>query len=153
MWLFPFAKKKPFFSDAENAQIVAAIREAEQQTCGEIRVFVESRCRFVDPVDRAIEIFTGLKMEQTLHRNGVIVYIAIKDRQLAVFGDSGIHAKTGEEYWKMEVARMISLFNQHDYVAGICNCVREIGQALHEYFPYDSTEDKNELPDEIVFGK
>lgn len=152
MWI-PFRKKKEFFTQPEKDQIVAAIREAEQQTCGEVRVFVESRCRFVDPVDRAVEIFTGLFMEKTEHRNGVLVYIAVKDKQLAIYGDAGINQKTGGAYWKMEVAKMISHFNNEDYAEGICNCVREIGQALHEHFPFDRTEDKNELPDEIVFGK
>ena len=152
MWI-PFRKKKEFFTESQKEQVVKAIREAEHQTSGEVRVFVESRCRFVDPVDRAYEIFKGLKMEETHHRNGVIVYVALKDRQLAVYGDIGIHEKTGEIYWKMEVAKMLSHFNNEDYITGISTCVREIGQALHEHFPYDRTEDKNELPDEIVFGK
>ena len=153
MGFFPFFKKRSFFSDQENKTIVEAIRTAERSTSGEIRVFVESRCRFVDPLDRALEIFARLKMQNTAQRNSVLVYVAIKDRQLAVYGDTGIHQKTGSEYWKAAVNNMISHFNREDYADGIANCVTMIGKALQEHFPYDKDLDKNELPDEIIFGK
>jgi uncharacterized membrane protein len=150
--MFSFFKKKEFFSKEENDKIIAAIRHAEECTSGEVRVFVESRCKFIDPLDRAVEIFSELKMDNTKDRNAVLVYIAIKDRQLAIYGDSGIHAKTGSEYWKQEVDKMISRFNQECYADGISDCVRDIGLALQTYFPYDKQTDKNELPDEIIFG-
>ena len=151
--MFSFFKKKPFFSKEENDRIVTAIREAEKRTSGEVRVFVESRCRFIDPLDRAVEIFDTLEMEKTHLHCAVLVYVAIKDRQLAVYGDSGINAKTGHQYWEDEVSKMVSLFNKENYVEGIINCVNDIGQALQHFFPYDKLEDKNELPDEIIFGK
>lgn len=151
--MFSLFKKKDFFSKEENDKIIAAIRQAEKCTSGEVRVFVESRCRFMDPLDRALEIFSDLKMEQTKDRNAVLLYVAIKDRQLAIYGDSGINAKTGEQYWKDEVNKMLAEFHQHHYADGIVHCVEDIGQALQKYFPYDHVEDKNELPDEIIFGK
>jgi len=151
--MFSLFKKKPFFSQEENDKIVAAIREAEKCTSGEVRVFVEGRCKFIDPIDRALEIFAELQMQNTKDRNAVLVYVAIKDRQLAIYGDSGINEKTGHQYWEDEVAKMISLFNKENYADGIGNCVNDIGQALQHYFPYDKQEDKNELPDEIIFGK
>lgn len=151
--MFPFRKKKEFFSSEENKIIVEAIRNAELCTSGEVRVFVESKCRFVDPLDRALEIFAELKMQSTEHRNAVLVYVAIKDRQLAVYGDTGIHEKTGDEYWKAAVSNMISHFNRENYADGIANCVTMIGEALQQHFPYDKEVDKNELPDEIIFGK
>ena len=151
MW--PFSKKKDFFSKEDNEMIVQAIRDAERQTSGEVRVFVESKCRFVDPLDRALEIFAELKMENTEQRNAVIVYVAIKDRQLAVYGDIGIHQKTGNDYWKAAVNNMVSHFNKENYADGLANCVTMIGKALQEHFPYYKDLDKNELPDEIIFGK
>jgi uncharacterized membrane protein len=150
--MFSLFKKKEFFSKEENEKIVAAIRNAEKCTSGEVRVFVERRCKFIDPLDRALEIFSELKMENTHDRNAVLVYIAVKDKQLAVYADSGIHAKTGEEYWQLEVNKMISHFNKENYADGIAGCVTDIGQALKTYFPYDEETDKNELPDEIIFG-
>lgn len=151
MW--PFSKKKEFFSKEHNEMIVQSIRDAEKQTSGEVRVFVESKCRFMDPLERAVEIFAEFKMQNTAQRNAVLVYVAIKDRQLAVYGDIGIHQKTGDDYWKAAVNNMLSHFNKENYADGIANCVTMIGKALQEHFPYDNELDKNELPDEIIFGK
>jgi uncharacterized membrane protein len=150
--VFPFSKKKQFFTDEEKKLIVNAVQHAEKRTSGEVRVFVESRCKYMDAIDRAAEIFFGLKMEKTDHRNAVLVYVAMKDRQLAVFGDEGIHEKLGQEYWNNEVKRLITNFNKEDYALGISKCVTAIGEALHANFPYDNKTDKNELPDDIVFG-
>ncbi len=146
-------KKKEFFSKEEKEKIVSSIRHAEECTSGEVRVFVERRCRFIDPLDRAMEIFDMLEMEKTHHRNAVLVYSAIKDRQLAIYGDKGINEKTGHQYWEDEVNKMVSEFNKENYAEGISCCVNDIGQALQHHFPYIKEEDKNELPDEIIFGK
>ena len=153
MSLLSFFKRKDLFTPQENEQIVSAVQEAEKQTSGEVRVFVERRCKFVDPLDRAAEIFYSLKMEQTAERNGVLVYVAIKDKQLAIFGDAGIHEKVGNEFWQQEVRKMLEEFNRENYALGIQKVVRDIGQALKNNFPYRGDQDKNELPDEIVFGR
>lgn len=145
-------KTESFFSDAENEQIVEAIRKAEQRTSGELRLFVERRCRFVDPVMRAKELFLVLKMTETAERNGVLIYVAMKDRQLAVYGDDGIHQKVGIEFWNREVARMLREFNRENYTTGIVQVIHDIGEALTTHFPYDGLTDKNELPNDIVFG-
>lgn len=150
--MFPFLKKKPFFTTEEKKLIVDAVQYAEKRTSGEIRVFVESRCKYMDAIDRAGEIFFGLKMEKTDDRNAVLLYVAMKDRQLAVFADEGIHKKLGQEYWNNEIKLLISNFNREDYASGIRQCVTDIGEALHATFPFDNDTDKNELPDDIVFG-
>lgn len=150
----PFIKKKPFFSPKENEQIVSAIREAEIQTSGEIRIFVEGRCKYVDPLDRAAQIFDNLEMEKTELRNGVLFYIAIKDKQLAIFADKGIHEATnGDKYWKDAVKEILSVFSKDSIVKGIITSIQKIGEALKDHFPFDKEVDKNELPDEIIFGK
>ncbi len=151
--MFSIFKKKRFFTDAETQQIIAAIRQAERRTSGEVRVFVESRCRYVDALDRAAEIFFKLEMSKTDDRNAVLLYVAMKDRQLAVFGDEGIHKKVGADYWNKEVGLLIANFNRQNYAEGISKCVMDIGEALHYFFPFDNDTDKNELPDDIVFGK
>ena len=151
MWRF--SRKKPFFSKEENETIVHSIQDAERQTSGEIRVFVESRCKYVEPLDRAAEIFAKLQMEKTELRNGVLFYIAIKDRQLAIFADKGIHEATGNKHWKNVVKEILSVFSKESVVAGITASIFKIGEALKNNFPYDKDIDRNELPDEIVFGK
>lgn len=153
MKLFPWQKQKEFFTEEEKKLIAEAIRNAERLTSGEIRVFVESRCSFVDPLDRAVEIFTELKMDKTAERNAVLVYVANKDHQLAIYGDEGIHQKVGDEFWRREVQQMIDAFNSANYADGIRHCVDEIGEALCTHFPYNNTTDKNELPDDLVFGR
>ena len=149
----PFFSRKDFFSEEEKKQIVAAIRDAEQQTSGEIRIYVEKHCRFVDPLDRAAEVFAILKMGGTANRNAVLLYLAVKDRQLAVFGDHGIHEKVGEEFWKKEVAQMLSQFQKDHYAEAVSKVVHDIGAALKYHFPFDRQTDINELPDDIVFGR
>jgi len=149
----PLFSRKPLFNEAQQQQIVAAIQSAEQRTSGEIRVYVESRCRYVDPLHRAAEVFTGLHMEKTAARNGVLVYVALKDRQLAFFGDKGIHEKVGSEFWNERVKNILGHFNKADYAGGLARMITEIGEALQRHFPYDKGADKNELPDDIVFGR
>jgi len=151
--MFSLFKRKPrFFSSEEQERIVNAIREAEKRTSGEVRVYVESRCGYMDALDRAVELFSEMGMQATAERNGVLVYVAIKDHQLAVFGDEGIHQKVGSEYWNKEVQVMIGAFNRENIAAGIAEVVSDIGKALQEFFPY-TKDDKNELPDDIQFGR
>lgn len=153
MKLFPWRKKKSLLNEEDSRLVVKAIRQAEKSTSGEVRVFVESRCAWMDAMDRAAEIFFSLKMDKTEQRNGTLVYIALKDRQLAVFGDEGIHRKVGSEYWNKIVADMLKDFKSEHYGKGIAECVIQIGNALQRHFPFDKETDKNELPDEIVFGR
>lgn len=144
---------KPLLSETDQQLVVEAIRASEKQTSGEIRVYVESRCKFVDPLDRAAAIFYSLKMDATEQRNAVLVYVAVKDRQLAVFADEGIYQKAGTPFWQAAVSDMLAHFNRNNYGQGIAGVVTEIGATLHAHFPYDANTDKNELPDDIVFGK
>ena len=149
----PFFSKKDFFTADEKSQVVEAIRLAEKRTSGEVRVYVESRCRFVDPLDRAAEVFSILKMGKTASHNAVLIYLAVKDRQLAVFGDSGIHEKVGDEFWKKEVMHMLTHFQNSQYADATAKVIHDIGAALKYHFPYDRQSDINELPDDIVFGR
>ena len=151
--MFSLFKKREFFSAADKAQIVEAIRMAEKETSGEIRIYVESKNAYVDAIDRAAEVFFKLKMQQTDHRNAVLLYIAMDHHELALFADEGIYQKAGAEYWNAAVKNMIAQFTKDNISNGIEQCVAQIGQTLKEKFPYIPTEDKNELPDEIVFGK
>jgi len=151
--MFSFFKKKNFFTAEEQQLIIEAIQNAERMTSGEVRVFVESKCSYMDAIDRAAELFFQLEMQKTDDRNAVLLYFAMKDRQLAVFGDEGIHEKVGNEYWNNAVQKMISNFNRENYATGIAEVVKDIGAALTKNFPFNNDTDKNELPDDIVFGK
>lgn len=146
-------KNRSLLNEREQQIVIAAIKEAEQRTSGEVRVFVESHCSYVDAMDRASEVFFKLKMDRTEARNAVLVYIAINDHQMALFGDEGIFKKTNiDRYWIKEVEQMRHYFKKEEIAEGIAAAVRDIGVALHRHFPYDKDVDKNELPDDIVFG-
>ena len=141
------------FSEKEKEQIVTAIQNAEHQTSGEIRVYIESDCPKTETLDRAIELFGELEMHKTQERNGVLVYVAIKAKKLAIYGDSGIYERVGKDFWNQQIAKMVQFFNKKDYAQGIATIVEEVGEALKKNFPYDKQSDINELPDDIVFGK
>ncbi|MFT4092724.1 MAG: TPM domain-containing protein [Niabella sp.] len=151
---FSLFKKEPLqlLSEQEKEQVVNAIRLAESRTSGEIRVYMESHCKYVSAIDRAAEIFFNLQMDKTSDRNAVLLYIAVKDHQMAIFGDEGIYSKTGKSYWENLVNRILQHFNKDDFAAGISEYIHEIGEGLHAFFPYNSVTDHNELPDDIVFG-
>ncbi len=151
--MFPWQKKEDFFSEEEQHRIVDAIRAAEQRTSGEVRLFIESHCRYVDAIDRAKEIFFKLAMDKTAERNATLIYVAVKDKQAAVFGDEGIHHRVGQKYWEETVNKMLVCFQRADLSDGLIQGITRIGEALYEQFPYNRETDKNELPDEIVFGK
>jgi len=145
-------KKKTFFSKEDEERMVQAIRFAEMQTSGEIRLFVESHCSFLNPIDRAKEIFADLNMTATKDRNAVLLYFAMKDRQMAILGDEGIHQKLGQDFWNNKVAAILEDFKKQNFTEGICKMIADVGDALKSNFPY-TAEDKNELDDNIVFGK
>lgn len=152
--MLPSFKKKgdKFFTPVEQKEIVAAIRSAEQQTSGEVRIYVESRNPLVSPLERAGDIFFNLQMEKTEQRNAVLLYFAMKHHEMAVFADEGIYNRLGPDFWDNTVRDMVADFSHNRACAGIVNSIRHIGEQLRKEFPYNAKTDRNELPDEIVFG-
>lgn len=149
-----FDKKKLPLTDEEQDKVVARIQEAEKNTTGELRVFMESKCGYVDAMDRAREIFDNLEMAKTERRNAVLIYLAYADHQFAILGDKEIYEQAGgPSFWKQAAQKFQDLLRQGKMAEGLCVCVDELGSALAKHFPYDPAITKNELPDEIVFGK
>ena len=146
-------KKKSLLSAEDNKRVVEAIRSTEQLTSGEIRVYMESRNPLMSTIERAQLVFLKMDMQQTRQRNGVLIYVAVKDREVAVIGDQGIHEQVGEVFWQHQVQQMLGFFKENHIAEGVEKCIAEIGNVLINKFPYDAATDKNELPDDIVFGK
>lgn len=140
-----------FFSKEEQALLIKAIEEAEQNTSGEIRLHVENFC-FGNPVDAAIKTFHRLKMQNTKERNGVLFYIAVISHKMAIVGDEGIHQKLGESFWKNLSDKLISSFKQKGHAAVLAMCIWECGNELKKIFPIKE-DNKNELSNSISFGK
>lgn len=140
------------FSKSEEQRIVAAIREAESRTSGEIRLFVEPFCMSDDPVQKAAQLFELLGMTQTQARNGVLLYLAYESKHFAVWGDTGIHERVGFDFWDEEKKLLRKRFQEGEIVSGLCEAILQIGEQLSWHFPADQNSNRNELPDEIIYG-
>jgi uncharacterized membrane protein len=140
-----------FLSKEEEQQVVQAIKSAEFQTGGEIRVHIESVCK-VRVLDRAASLFKSLKMHETELRNGVLIYLSTSDRKFAIIGDAGINAVVHAGFWDDVKEMMISNFSKGNMVQGFVLGIAKVGEKLKEFFPYQE-DDVNELPDEISYGK
>lgn len=143
---------RKFFSRGEGERIVAAIREAEANTAGEIRVHLENRCLQVGAPTRAADLFHSLKMDKTEQRNGILIYLAVKDHEFGLYADEGINKVVPEGYWEEVAAGMEASFKKEEFVEGLTQGILAIGQQLKTYFP-GSPNDENELPDEISYGE
>ena len=138
-----------FFSGKEKKQILAAVREAEKNTSGEIRVHLEYRSR--GPVfGHAQKVFRRIGMTKTDQRNGVLIFLATKDKKFAILGDVGINEKVPEGFWNDVVQIMQEHFKQNNFAEGISEAVLRVGEKLKAYFPHQAN-DKNELPDTISY--
>ncbi len=147
-------KHRHFLTIQERDDVLQAVQQQEARTTGEIRIFIESKCKFVNTLNRAEEVFGNLAMHKTQERDAVLIYIAYKDREFAVYGDNGCIIQFPKLFWKQEAKRLGYHFFQHDYSKGLISCIEAIGNQLYEHFPLkENTIKKNELPDEIVFGK
>lgn len=142
---------KNFFTKEQQEEIRQAIMNAELDTSGEIRVHIENTCTG-DALDRALAIFAKLEMEKTESRNGVLLYLAVKNRKFAIIGDSGIHAAVTEVFWDSIRNKMMERFRENHFTEGLIEAITETGKQLKTYFPYKTT-DKNELSDEISFNE
>lgn len=140
---------KNFFSREEQDLVVNAIKTAELNTSGEIRVHVENYC-FGNSLSKAEKIFTRLGMQNTKDRNGILIYIAAVSRKIAIVGDKGIHEKLGEAYWDKLVNGIVENFRNNKKAEGLAKGIIDCGEQLKNYFPYTS-DDKNELNDSISF--
>jgi uncharacterized membrane protein len=152
--MFSFLKPKALIDKAAQEQIVNAVKIAESHTSGEIRVYMERHCNYLDPVERAREVFGQLNMEQTVAHNAILIYIALEDRQFALYGGSVIFEKAGgSQFWEKAAGMLKGHLQKNEVAGGVANCIIELGHALAEQFPANPEENENELPDEIVFGK
>ena len=137
-------------SEEHQNLILQAIQDAELQTSGEIRVHVESHCAG-HPIDRAKELFFQLGMQKTDLQNGVLVYLAIKDRKFSIIGDKGIDAKVPAEFWDTIRDEMRAYLAKNEFGEGLAHGVKRTGEVLAAFFPYEKG-DINELSNEISFG-
>jgi uncharacterized membrane protein len=146
------------FTGADLDAVAAAVREAERATSAEIRVHAERRVahglrrRTTDPMERAREVFAALGMHRTAHRSGVLIYLAVEDRKLAIVGDEGIHTHVGDDYWRGVRDRMVERLRAGVMRDALVGAVTEVGAALARFFPR-RPDDVDELPDDVSLGR
>ena len=144
-------KPSQFFTEEQKKNITDAVKEAELNTSGEIRVHIESDCK-ADVLDRAAYIFEKLAIHKTELRNGVLFYLSINDRKFAILGDAGINAVTPDNFWEEIKETVLNHFKKNEFDLGLSTGIKMAGEALKKHFPYQK-DDVNELSDEISFGK
>lgn len=140
-----------FLTPNEEAEIVEAIRKAEQKTSGEIRVHIEAHTD-QDPYKRAMEVFHLLKMDNTKEANGVLIYIAVDDKTFVIYGDKGINDVVPFDFWNTTKNQMVLHFKTGQFKDGIIAGIMQAGKELQVHFPW-SHQDKNELPNNVSKGK
>lgn len=154
------SKVEDFLTPAEEQEIVQAIGIAEKNTSGEIRVHIENgpslegeqaKQTSIAAIDRAMEVFRNLNMEKTQERNGVIIYVAVKSHQFAIYGDQAINDKVSTDFWDCTKDIMAKHFRNGDFKQGLIEGILNAGEQLKKHFPYQD-DDTNELSNEISKG-
>ncbi len=142
---------RQFLEQLDNERVLKAIHDAEAKTSGQIRVFV-SHHLIKDPMDIARRQFRRLGMTKTKERNAILIFLAPKSKNFAIFGDIAIHAKCGEEFWPAVRDEMIPHLKSGQYTDAIVHAIAKAGEKLAEHFP-PGDKPENQLPDTIAHDK
>ena len=152
------SKVEDFLTPEEETAIVEAIRIAEKNTSGEIRVHLEPTSisaeepnEPIDAFDRAAEVFDLLNMDNTKESNGVLIYVAVQDRTLVIMGDKSINDVVGQNFWEGTKDVIINHFKNGNMKQGLVEGILKAGEQLKKHFTHKK-DDKNELPDDISVG-
>lgn len=140
-----------FLTTIEEQEVVTAIRDAEKNTSGEIRVHIENTSNGnVD--ERALEVFSMLKMHNTRLQNGVLIYVSIDEKAFAIYGDKGINTIVTSTFWDDTIQVMKSHFKNKNFKQGLVDGILKAGQELQVHFPWDAANDEDELSNTISKG-
>lgn len=144
------SKVEDFLTQQEEQAIVEAIKEAEKNTSGEIRVHIESTTD-LDHYERALAVFDELKMHETEQKNGVLIYLAVADKSFVILGDEGINSIVETGFWDKTKDVMVAQFKKGDFKQGLIDGILSAGNELKKHFPW-TADDTNELSNEISKG-
>jgi uncharacterized membrane protein len=146
---------KRAFPPATLTAIDKAVKASEAMHRGEIRFAVEGALH-IEPLlrgqtarERAIDVFSRLRIWDTEHNNGILIYLLLADRDVEIIADRGVDAKVGPEEWEKICRKMEAAFRQADYEGGVVGGIQEVTRHLVAHFP-PIGGDRNELPDEPV---
>ncbi|WP_282040749.1 TPM domain-containing protein [Winogradskyella flava] len=139
-----------FLTTQEEQEIIEAIRIAERETSGEIRVHIEQNCD-MDVYEHALDVFHILKMDNTREQNGVLIYVAVDNKSFVIFGDHGINNCVGVDFWNSTRDKIAIQFKIGNFKQGLIDGIKEAGEVLSNYFPWNHG-DRNELDNTISKG-
>jgi uncharacterized membrane protein len=143
-------KAQEFLNQLQHDDIVAAIRQAEGKTSGEIRVLISHK-KVTNPIAATEAEFLRLGMTKTKEKNGVLIFVAPRSRNFAIIGDKGVHNRCGDAFWREVADEMTARFRKSKFTEAILHGIRKAGDLLAQHFPR-GPDDRNELPDEIARG-
>lgn len=144
------------FTDGSLDAIKQAIQQAEAGHEGEIRFAVEASLNTLPLLrdqsarERGLEVFSQLRVWDTEHNNGVLIYLLLADRDVEIIADRGVHRRVGDEKWETICREMEAAFRAGEFEAGIMAGIHAVGNLLREYFPVSSENRANELSDSPV---
>ena len=145
------------FAAGDLEAIGAAVAVAERETSAEIRVHLDRQlARHTDvpsgdALARARQVFVRLRMHETDEHNGVLIYLAVEDRKLAIVGDDAVHACVGEQYWASVRDAMVERLRRGEAREAILHAVGDVGAILRKFFPPRPGR-HNQLSDEVSLG-
>ncbi len=139
-----------FLAQSEEQEVIEAIRLAELNTSGEIRVHIE-KTSYGDATNRALDVFYILKMDNTKLQNAVLIYVAVDEKTFVIYGDKGINEVVAKNFWDSTKNVMQSHFKAGNFKQGLVDGILKSGEQLKTFFPYLDS-DTNELPNEISKG-
>ncbi|MBZ9730807.1 TPM domain-containing protein [Salegentibacter sp. JZCK2] len=145
------SKVEDFLSKKDEEEIIEAIRTAESHTSGEVRVHLERTTGDLDIFDRAMEVFHMLKMDNTKHDNGVLIYVAVDDHNFVIYGDKGINDVVPDNFWESTKDAIVEKFKKGEFKQGLVDGILIAGQQLKKHFPW-SEDTRDELSNEISKG-
>ena len=140
---------RKILNNEEDRRVVEAIQQAERNTSGQIKVHIENFCH-INVERRSLMVFKHLKMNKTKQRNGVLIYLAVKDHKFAILGDEGINKVVGNDFWNDVKDLMMSHFKEGRFADGLEQGIQRCGEKLKAYFPHQN-DNTNEIPDEISY--
>lgn len=140
-----------YLSNTEMASLVEAIKQAENQSTGEIRVHIDSTS-VNNNAKVAFDVFKKLGMDQTKERNAVLFHVNFEKKYLTIIGDKGIHEKVHQKFWNDLHDKITLAFSEGNYYCGLHNAILETGMELKNFFPIKDGENPNELSNEITFS-
>ena len=141
-------KAQEFLKQLQHDDIVAAIRQAERKTSGEIRVLISHK-KPTEPIAAAEAEFVRLGMTKTKEKHGVLIFVAPRSRNFAIIGDQGVHSRCGDAFWREVTDEMTVHFRKAEFTQAILHGIRKAGELLAQHFPR-RPDDRNELPDDVA---